>query len=206
MTSRKANLILNGDMNLEFIASKLKGKRNIYCVDGAYDKVKDLKLNVRAVIGDMDSIKEVSNIKPQIINVYEQETTDFEKAIHVLFDKYNHFDIYGARGGQMDHFLGILSVAKKYKDSLELMFWDAYLYYFFTKEETILENVNGRTVSIMPFPILQNVRATGLEYPLNGKNLEMGVSESVRNKAIEDIVKINYDSGCGIVFVENVWK
>jgi thiamine pyrophosphokinase len=199
----KANLILNGHIEPEWLKSRLEGKTDIYCTDGAYNSVKELGIGIEAVIGDMDSIDSAISPKPKLITMEDQEYTDFEKAIAYLKEDYSAIDVYCASGKAPDHFLGNLSVGKKYKDKVELMFFDPGMRYFFAKKKEELENVKGKTISIMPFPIATGITYSGLQYPLEDADLTLGLKTGVRNKAVEDTAIITYKSGCLLVFIED---
>ena len=196
------NLVLNGDLDLVWMSYILLGKSNIYCTDGAYDKIRVLQkfgsFNIEAVIGDMDSIRS-QDVK--LITMPDQDYTDFEKALQYLSKAFQKIDIYGASGKEMDHFLGNLSVAKKYKDKLQLKFMEHNYHYFFIDKDTVLDTQKGNTISILPFPKAESVTTEGLEYELKETALELGKLISVRNKAINNKVRIQYKDGCAILFV-----
>jgi len=197
-----ASLVLNGDLDLVWMSYILLGKSNIYCTDGAYDKIRVLQkfgsFNIEAVIGDMDS---VMGQDVKLIKMPDQDYTDFEKALQYLSKAFQKIDIYGASGKEMDHFLGNLSVAKKYKDKLQLKFMEHGYSYFFIGKDTQLETRKGSTISILPFPKAESVTTEGLEYELKETALELGKLISVRNKAINNKVRIQYKDGCAILFV-----
>ena len=197
------NLVLNGDLDLVWMSYVLLGKSNIYCTDGAYDKIRVLQkfgsFNIEAVIGDTDSIESKSGVN--LIHMPDQDYTDFEKALQYLSKTFQKIDIYGASGKEMDHFLGNLSVAKKYKDKLQLKFMEHNYHYFFIDKDTVLDTQKGNTISILPFPKAESVTTEGLEYELKETALELGKLISVRNKAINNKVRIQYKDGCAILFV-----
>ena len=197
-----ASLVLNGDLDLVWMSYILLGKSNIYCTDGAYDKIRVLQkfgsFNIEAVIGDMDS---VMGQDVKLIKMPDQDYTDFEKALQYLSKAFQKIDIYGASGKEMDHFLGNLSVAKKYKDKLQLKFMEHGYSYFFIGKDTQLETRKGSTISILPFPKAESVTTEGLEYELKEATLELGNLISIRNKAINNQVRIQYKGGCAILFV-----
>jgi thiamine pyrophosphokinase len=199
----KASLILNGEIDQDWLEKALTGKPLVYCADGAYDKVRNLSFNIEAVIGDFDSISDKSSVESQLIHMPDQDYTDFEKALKFLKEIYEQIDIYGASGNEMDHFIGNLSVAKKYRDELFLKFIDPSQYYFFIEKETLLEDVKGKIISVIPFPKIEHITSEGLEYELQGQSLELGSLISVRNHASKNQVRIKYESGCGIIFVSS---
>lgn len=190
------SLILNGELDLAWLSAVLPGSKMIYCTDGAYDRIKFL--NIDAVIGDMDSIKD-KNVR--LIEMPDQNYTDFEKALQYLSVYCHKLDVYGASGKEMDHFLGNLSVAKKYKDEMQLRFLEHEYYYFLADKGTLIDTKKGKTISILPFPKVESITTEGLEYELKEATLELGSLISIRNRAIKDKVKIQYKHGCALLFV-----
>jgi thiamine pyrophosphokinase len=198
-----ASLVLNGDLDLVWISYVLLGKSNIYCTDGAYDKIRVLQkfgsFNIEAVIGDMDSIRSPSDAK--LIKMPDQDYTDFEKALQYLSKAFQNIDIYGASGKEMDHFLGNLSAAKKYKDKLQLKFLEHDYCYFFMGKDMQFDTRKGKAISILPFPKVESITTEGLEYELKEATLELGNLISVRNKAKSNPVRIQYKDGCAVLFI-----
>jgi thiamine pyrophosphokinase len=199
----QANLILNGYIDTNWLRSRLLGKTAIYCTDGAYNSVRGLDICVEAVIGDMDSIDRMLASSPKLITLEDQDYTDFEKAIAYLSEDYSAIDVYCAAGKAPDHFLGNLSVGKKYQHQIELRFFDPGMRYFFAERNEVLANVKGKIISVMPFPKASGVTYTGLQYPLQGADLILGLRTGIRNKAVEDTITIRHSSGCLLVFVED---
>ena len=197
-------LILNGEIDVSWLEKVLLDKEDICCTDGAYNKLSKSKVNIRMVLGDFDSIEKENMLKKEVSCIYmpDQDYTDFEKAIIFLKEDHNKIVIYGASGGDVDHFLGNLSVAMKYKDEVEIIFHDSKQYYFFAKNPTELKGVKDKIISIIPFPELESVVSDSLQYPLNNDDLKLGCLISVRNFAVQDKVTISYKSGNGVIIVE----
>ncbi len=199
---KEAYLILNGELDREWLAQELADKEDIYCTDGAYNQFKNGSLSVKAVIGDMDSLERKLVEGTELIHLPSQQQTDFEKALQIMESKYDTVNIYGAEGRDVDHFLGNLSTAMKFKDKVELFFWNPRQSYFFAKESIRLDGVRGKTISVMPFPIVRGLSYKGMKYPLENAGLKLGGKTGIRNEAVEDYVEISHDEGCALVFVE----
>ncbi len=195
-------LVLNGHIDELWIAKELAGKKEIYCTDGAANVLHGLRLPITRVLGDLDSLD--SSLFPRVphTSLPDQNYTDFEKALSFLSDcNYHTINIYGASGGDVDHFLSNLSIAKKHRERMNLTFHDPTQYYFLASKETTLHNVYQKIISIIPFPEMCDVGSEGLQYPLP-RYLCLGDDISVRNKACRDNVTISYSEGCGIIVIE----
>ena len=67
--------------------------------------------------------------------------TDFDKILEILFNKgFKTIDVFGASGKEQDHFLGNLDTAVKWKEKLNLTFFDNYSHYFLADTYTKILN------------------------------------------------------------------
>lgn len=198
---------MNGNINLDFCRDYLKkfSDFNIICTDGAYEKIRNcnfLYSKIEKVIGDFDSATYIES--PIFLRDENQYKTDFEKALDFLIKReISDVMTFGGSGGEMDHFLSNMSIAKKYKDKLNLRFVDEFSEYYFIPNEFKISNVNNKMFSIVPFPFANKIYYKGLKYSLSGENLTLGKSTGVRNHAIENSVEINYSEGDILLFISH---
>ena len=204
----KAILFLNGNIDIAFCQSYIQNNNIsglVYCTDGAYSKVRVSEFiaqKIDKVVGDFDSI--VYYDSPLFHLDTNQDNTDFEKALEYMMTKdINEIMIFGASGGEMDHFLSNMSIAKKYRNKLRLTFVDEYSKYFFISRKYTVENVKNKMLSVIPFPFATNIYYKGLEYNLAGGNLILGENTGSRNFAVKDNVDIEYETGDVILFISH---
>jgi thiamine pyrophosphokinase len=197
----KAILFLNGEPPEKADIPDLEGYSQSLCADGAYAYLHEYGIIPDLILGDMDSLpvplrsKEVGR---RIVELPDQDYTDFEKILMYLHEKTDirKIDVYGASGREQDHFLGNLHVANKYQDKFDLTFYDQYQTYFMVSSSTILKDVQGKTISLIPLFLATNVTTQGLRW-----ELEDHAQISLRNQAVLDTVDINVKHGCLGVFV-----
>lgn len=201
MQEKKVFLLLNGDKPKKL--PNLSDYDLICATDGAYQFLKENNITPDFISGDFDSITEIpKNI--EVIHTPNQNSTDFDKILQILFDKgFTTVDVYGASGGEQDHFLGNLDTAIRWKDKLKLTFFDDNQYYFLANTTTKIFDCKDKTISLIPFPETKNIITEGLQYPLKNKDLVFGKRIGTRNKAIENIVSITFTNGELFIFVEN---
>jgi len=179
----------------------------ISCTDGAFHYLKEKNFPLEKldfISGDFDSHtgNDENIYTEKFIYTPDQDKTDFEKALEILIQRgAKEVDVYGASGGEMDHFLGNLTVAFKFKDLLKITFFDEFGSYFFSPKNLVLESVKGKTISLYPFPTTENITTEGLKWPLTNENLDILKRIGTRNFAAEETVKINYENGALVVFV-----
>ena len=175
----------------------------IVCTDGAYHFLLESHVVPDLIIGDFDSIDKLPD-KIAHMHTPDQNFTDFEKALKILFDKgYKNVDVFAANGLEQDHFLGNMTTALKYLNKIKITFYDDRQEYYFAQNKTILEQVKGKIISLFPFPYAYNVYTNGLMYPLTDDTLTMvGNKIGIRNQAIENRVQITFTEGYLLLFIE----
>lgn len=201
----KTLLFLNGQPPEQL--PSLEDYNIIACTDGAfhYLKRKGFPLDQLTFIsGDFDSHsgKDQEVYAEKFIHTPDQDKTDFQKALEILVEKgVTDVDIYGGSGGEMDHYLGNLTVAYQFKDKMNLVFYDEYSRYFFIPKNFTQQSVKGKMISLFPFPFAKNVTTLGLNWPLFGENLDITNRIGTRNFAKEDTFTCTFDDGGMLVFI-----
>lgn len=202
---KKALLFINGQAPEQLPSPE--GYDLIACTDGAFHYLEAQGFPLEKldfISGDFDSHQGFVNseLELEFILTPDQDKTDFEKAMELLLQKKcTVVDVYGGSGGEMDHYLGNLHVASKFVHLVEIHFYDAFAHYFFAPKKLILPQVQGKIISLFPFPLAKNIRTQGLQWELNGQDMEITQNMGIRNLAIVPEVKIQHDSGNLIVFV-----
>lgn len=201
----KALLFINGTppKNLP----DLEGYDLIACSDGAFHYLNEKNFpfeKLDFISGDFDSHSGADeNIyKEKFIYTPDQDKTDFEKSLEILAQKgIEKVDVYGGSGGEMDHFLGNITVAFSFKNELDITFFDEFSTYYFLPKNFVLENVKGKMISLYPFPKAENVVTKGLNWPLDGETLDVQSRIGTRNFAVEDEISVQYSSGEMLIFI-----
>ena len=203
--SEKALLFINGTPpeNLP----KAEGYDIIACTDGAFHYLKDKNFPLEKldfISGDFDSHtgNDENIYHEKFIFTPDQNFTDFQKALDILKNKgIKKVDVYGGSGGEQDHFLGNLHVAFLFKDLMEITFYDEFSSYFFIPKDFVINNVEGKMVSLLPFPKVENLVTDGLNWELKNEDLEITKRIGTRNFATKSTVKISYSDGDLLVFI-----
>ena len=184
-----------------------EGYAIIACIDGAFHYLKEKNFSLEKldfISGDFDSHSGIDeNIyHEKFIFTPDQNFTDFQKALDILKNKgIKKVDVYGGSGGEQDHFLGNLHVAFLFKDLMEITFYDEFSSYFFIPKDFEINNVEGKMVSLLPFPKVENLVTDGLNWELKNEDLEITKRIGTRNFATKSTVKISYSDGDLLVFI-----
>lgn len=179
----------------------------IACTDGAFHYLKRIGFpldKLDFVAGDFDSHsgEDSDFYQHRFIHTPDQEKTDFEKILELISEKgYSKIDIYGGSGREMDHFLGNLTVAYKFKKKLDLIFFDEYSHYFFIPNKFKINNVDGKMISLFPFPSVENLSTKGLNWEISNENLDMRTEMATRNFAVNNEVEMHFEKGDVLLFI-----
>ncbi|SFI54060.1 thiamine diphosphokinase [Halpernia frigidisoli] len=188
---------------------EMSGYQIIACTDGAFHYLKEMNFpfeKLDFISGDFDSHsgKDETVYDQKFIYTPDQNKTDFQKALEILEEKgIQELHVFGGSGGEMDHFLGNLSVAYLFKEKLKITFYDEFSTYFFSPKNLALDNVKDKMISLYPFPTTENLTTKGLEWQLNKENLNIQTRIGTRNQAIENHVEITFEKGELIIFLHH---
>lgn len=208
---KKALLFLNGEP--PSCLPNFTEYNFISCTDGAFLYLKKMNFPLKKlnfISGDFDAkaqeeehwSERIENEHLEFIYTPDQNKTDFEKNLEILIQKkISQVDIYGASGKEMDHFLGNITTASKFKDLLEITFYDDFSRYFFAEKKTFLKDVKDQMISLYPFPRVENVTTKGLNWELNEATLDQQAAISTRNFAVENEVEITFENGNLLLFI-----
>ena len=203
----KALLFINGVPPK--ILPETKDYSLIGVTDGAFHYLKEKNFPLEKltfISGDFDSHsgKDEEVYADKFIYTPDQNKTDFQKALEIISQKgLKEIDVYGGSGGEMDHFLGNLTVAFLFKDIMKITFYDEFSTYFFLPNKLVLEHVLGKTISLYPFPEAKNISTVGLKWPLNNEKLTLTSRIGTRNMADKDTISIQFEEGDLVLFISH---
>lgn len=208
--SKKALLFINGKPPKQF--PDLEDFGLIACTDGAFHYLKEKNFPLEKldfISGDFDShaareeIEKLSNdYSFEIIFTPNQDLTDFHKALTIILDKgFEEVSVYGGSGGEQDHYLGNLHTAFVFKDQLKIIFFDEFSTYFFIPKHFTANQVQGKMISLVPFPSAENVTTKGLNWSFSYENISLTTRIGTRNFAKEDSIEISYETGTILLFI-----
>ncbi|MCU7615043.1 thiamine diphosphokinase [Chryseobacterium sp. GMJ5] len=203
--SSKVLLFINGQPPKSF--PNVENYSLIACTDGAFHYLKEMGFpldKLDFISGDFDSHSGADEnvYEEKFIYTPDQDKTDFHKALEIISQKgFKNIDVLGASGGEQDHFLGNLTVAFSFKQSLNIKFYDEFSEYFFIPKNTTLNQVKNKMISLYPFPTAENVTTKGLNWSLNKGNLNITSRIGTRNFAVEDEVQVEYGDGDLLIFI-----
>ena len=152
--------------------------------DGGGDAIGAAGLNPDAIIGDLDSLSDRAawEQRTRVIQIAEQDTTDFEKALYST--KAPVTLALGVTGKRLDHTLAALSAVLHYASGRHLLVVDEVDVALAVVGSFEFEAEAGERVSVQPLVPVSFERSDGLVYALDGLKLEMGGRGGSSNAAI----------------------
>ncbi len=175
--------------------------RPIVAADGGANLLKELCIEPAAVIGDLDSVKEVDHWREfsKVIELPEQDTTDFEKCLYSVEAPY--FIATGFTGNRFDHTLAALHVMQKWqsKKPVVLISGDDVVC---VKSDVVELNLPiGTRVSVYPLNRITFESSDGLRYPLDKLTMQTGEMIGTSNSSSEPTIRIVSNNGCYALIV-----
>lgn len=163
----------------------------LIAADGAADAALALGLQLHAVIGDFDSIADRSAFDPnvQMIEIIEQETTDFEKCLYSIDAPM--FICFGMLGKRVDHTLAAFHTIARYGAHKHIVLMDQVdMCIGVTGDFDIVLPV-GIRFSIYPLHPAKFKSSVGLKFPLDGLTLDVGKRIGTSNVTCAPKVQLN---------------
>lgn len=208
-------IILNGDKpqnaNLEDI---VKDMDIIICADGGARWAHEARIEVDAIIGDLDSVSEdvikaFENSDTKIIKApQEKDETDGVLAIdYAILRGATDITIIGAAGGRLDHQYGNIMLLKRLLDAKckgRMLLDNGYAIVCNGNVE-IACNI-GDTISIVPFDGELVINSSqGLQFAIDkDTSFKYGYPIGLSNIAVDSKVSVDITSGCALIFFYSI--
>lgn len=192
-----------GDFAYPFIP---KEDELVIAADGGYDSLKNHGIRCDAVVGDLDSAKEVpENVK---ILRYKKEKDETDMLLAVNYGAslgYTEFRIYGATGGRQDHTFANYSLLfhlKKQGLNAKIVSEGALVSPVF-EESVKIYGKKGALFSVFAFGnVADGVSIFGARYTLENARLDPFFPLGISNEIVEKEVEISVKSGA-VLLMQN---
>jgi thiamine pyrophosphokinase len=183
-------LIGGGDIDWERLEYVLGLGHPVVAVDSGADALRSAAVQPDVIIGDMDSISDTRGwpAQTEIVEIPEQDSTDFEKALNTIFATlYLAFGFFGQR---LDHSLAALHCLAKYRTRKSIVLIDRVDLMFAPAVPLCIDLPRNIRLSINPLAPVTFHSSTGLRYPLDGLTLEAGVAIGTSNTVTGTTVSV----------------
>lgn len=183
-------LVGGGDVDWERFEYAAGPGAPVVAVDSGADALMEAGVYPDIVIGDMDSISDKSGLPAgtKMIEIREQDSTDFEKALYATSAPL--YLAFGFMGRRLDHSLAALHCLAKYRTRKSVVLIDRVDLVFIPTVPLAIDLPAGSRFSIHPIVPVSFLDSEGLRYPLQGLTLESGVATGTSNTVTESPVSV----------------
>jgi thiamine pyrophosphokinase len=194
-------IVGGGTVELDLLRELYASGGHMVGADGGADVIVEAGLRPEAIIGDFDSLKEPMSWlgKTRLMQIAEQETTDFEKALYSTRAPVTV--VLGMTGGRFDHTLGALHALTRYADRRKIILVDEHDIVIAQTDEFTFSVEPGERVSVHPLLPITFWRSEGLEYPLDSLKLAPGVRTGTSNRATNGPFSITPEEGIHVPYL-----
>ncbi|MHB1110301.1 MAG: thiamine diphosphokinase [Devosia sp.] len=178
-------IVGGGAVDAELLRELYASGARLVAADGGADQIVAAGLKPEIIIGDFDSLLDPLKWlgKTRLMQISEQETTDFEKALYSTRAPVTV--ALGMTGKRFDHTLAALDAVTRYAHKRKIILVDEYDIAVALTEAFSFKVAFGERVSIHPLAPVTFWRSEGLKYPLDAVRLAPGVRTGTSNEATE---------------------
>ena len=176
----------------------------LFCADGGANSAMKMGLIPDYIIGDLDSIHEVTlkyyKGKARIIKISRQNDTDVEKCLkHAIKHKFEEAVLAGVTGDRLDHTFCNLGIVLKFFNEIGIKIIAENSLLTALTGNHIIPTFRGETISIYGIDNRTKISSKGLKYPLNKIALPFGHRESTSNVSLHNKIELKIKGG--IIFL-----
>ncbi|MEM7506765.1 MAG: thiamine diphosphokinase [Pseudomonadota bacterium] len=195
-----------GVLDAEMLAEARALAPYLVAADGAADRLGELGATPDVVIGDMDSIhhRERLPATTRLLELAEQETTDFEKCLYAT-----EAPLYlgiGFSGRRMDHSLAVLNAMLRHPEKQVVLIGEVEVMAF-AQPNTLMRLAlhPGASVSFFPLSPVAGTHSEGLVWPIDGLEMAPDGQIGTSNAAQLAEVAFRFDRPGALVMLERCY-
>ncbi len=194
-------LVGAGTVSTSLISNAVARGWPIVCADGGVNYLQEVDAIPSVVIGDMDSLARVEHWQQTttLVQLSEQDTTDFEKCLYTVSAPLYLAD--GFSGSRFDHTLASLHTLQKYVATHRVVMTAGTDICFACDGDLHIALAAGIRCSIYPLCRTLFRASTGLKYPLDGLTLEQGGMIGTSNTTTGRAVELQIEYGVYLVIL-----
>ena len=201
--NRPVTLAGGGALDRQMLDEALALAPALVAADGAADRLAGWGLVPEAVIGDMDSLADPAAWHgggARLVALDEQDTTDFEKCLYATEAPF--YVGAGFTGRRLDHTLAVFHALLARPDKLVVLLGEHEAVGLLPAGRRVgVAVAPGVTVSLFPLLRSVGVASAGLEWPIEGLDMEPGRAIGTSNRAVAGRIELAFDRPGMLVMV-----
>lgn len=176
-------IVGGGTVDVELLRELYVNGAHLVGADSGADAIAAAGLKPEAIIGDFDSLADVNDWrgKTRLMQIAEQETIDFEKALYSTRAPVTV--ALGMTGKRFDHTLAALDAVTRYASRRSVILVDEEDLALALDGPFSFAVAPGERVSVHPLAPVAFQHSEGLRYPLDGLTLAPGIRTGTSNAA-----------------------
>lgn len=176
-------IVGGGTVDVDLLRELYVGGAHLVGADSGADAIAAAGLRPEAIIGDFDSLGDVNDWrgKTRLMQIAEQETIDFEKALYSTRAPVTV--ALGMTGKRFDHTLAALDAVTRYASRRSVILVDEEDLALALDGPFSFTVAPGERVSVHPLAPVTFASSSGLKYPLDGLTLAPGIRTGTSNAA-----------------------
>ncbi len=197
-------LVGAGALDRAMVEASRRYAPGLIAADGGADRLAEMRLQPRAVIGDMDSIADPERWRAgpaAFVHLAEQETTEFEKCLYAT--EAPLYLAVGFTGRRLDHTLAVFHTLLRYPEKRIVLVGEHEVSALAPPGAILRLGVTpGARVSIYPLLPVTATHSRGLAWPIDGLALAPGERIATSNEASQPVVAVAFDGPGALVMLE----
>jgi thiamine pyrophosphokinase len=197
-------LVGGGALDLAMVETARRFAPVLVAVDSGADRLAEMRLAPRAVIGDMDSISDPERWRAgpaAFVHLAEQDTTDFEKSLYATEAPF--YLAVGFTGQRIDHTLAVFNALLRYPRKRVVLIGEHEVSALVPPGAPLrLAVTPGARVSIYPLLPVTGTHSRGLVWPIDGLAMAAGQKIGTSNAASQPIIEIGFDRPGALLMLE----
>ncbi len=197
---RVLGVLDGGDLPLELLSAWAASAELVIAADGAADRLLKSGVAPNIVIGDLDGFSGAPG-PYEVVADHDGNSTDCDKLLRwVRQQGHTNLTLTGVEGDLLDHIVATLSSCVSYRRNVRLALRRGVGWVF--SGAVTMRSAPGARVSLLPLCSCAGVRLSGVQWPLDGAQLDVGGHVSISNKASGEMVSARMNTGAAFLFVE----
>lgn len=185
-------LVGPADMDIGSLVDLQKKGFDVVAADGGANLLLENGIMPDAIIGDMDSFVfsegSRSELPSRIIQIDEQNSTDFEKCLYSINAPL--FLAFGFAGKRFDHTLATIHAMCKYHPAKKVFLVGPDDFSFIHRGDFTATVSSHQIFSVFPLMPIEFSRSEGLKFPLEKLTMEIGRQIGTSNQTIAEEVGV----------------
>lgn len=188
-------IVGGGPVDLDLLRELYASGGRLVGADSGADTIVAAGLKPEMIVGDFDSLSDPLSWlgKTRLMQIAEQETTDFEKALYSTRAPLTV--ALGMTGRRFDHTLAALDAVARFAAKRKVILVDEHDLALALTDAFSFTVEFGERVSVHPLAPITFWRSEGLEYPLDAVKLAPGVRTGTSNRATQGPFTITPEEG-----------